>query len=122
MSVDVLSPNGNCILSILHSIGADKTQHAEFSSQIFAHFEKEEVAKALREIYEESGFDLCLVHREEESKVHGRACGVVIHAVASLIGVDNLVHWEAEDGVLEWMLGLASFQKRTLSSYQVALR
>ena len=122
MSVDAIAPNGNCVfLSILYSIGADTAQHAEFRRQVFAHLEREEIAKALREIYED-GFDLCLEHREEESKVHARVCGIVIHAAASLIGVDILVHWEGEDGVLEWMLGLASLKKRNWGSHQVALR
>ena len=49
-------------------------------------------------------------------------CGIVIHALASLLGVVILIHWLADDNKLEWMIGLASLQHRNWSSHQMGLR
>ena len=49
-------------------------------------------------------------------------CGIVIHALASLLGVDILIRWLAEDNKLEWIICLASLQHRIWSSHQMGLR
>ena len=97
-------------LSVLHGIGADDRHHGKLRSAVFTHMENESIQSALRAIYQ-GRFEECVGHRSAETDGEQNACGIVIHALASLLGVDILIHWVAEDGKLEWMLGLASLQK-----------
>ena len=121
-SVDVISPNGNCVfLALLHGIGGNKDQHELLRAAVFQHMLKHDVTTKLKAIYDD-GFNTCLSHRATESPVNANVCGIVIHAAASLLGVDVLIHWESEDGVLEWMLALASLQKRVWADHQLGLR
>ena len=122
LSVDVISPNGSCVfLALLHGIGGNKDQHEELRAAVFQHMLKNEIVTKLKAIYDD-GFDTCLSHRATESPVNMNVCGIVIHAAASLLGVDVLIHWESEDGVLEWMLALASLQKKVWADHQLGLR
>ena len=121
-SVEAIAANGNCVfLSVLHGIGADYRHHGKLRSAVFTHMENESIQSALRAIYQDS-FEECVGHRSAETNCDQNVCGIVIHALASLLGVDILIHWVAEDGKLEWMLGLASLQKGVWGSNQIGLR
>ena len=122
LSVDVISANGNCVfLSLLHAVGADKKDHGLLRCLVFDHLKRAYVADALKSIYQD-GFEDCLKHREDEEPIDNNVCGIVIHAAASLLNIDIIVHWEAEDGKNEWMLGLASMKKKLWATHQIALR
>ena len=108
-------------LSVLHGIGADDRHHGKLRSAVFTHMENESIESAFRAIYQDS-FEECVGHRSAETDRDQNVCGSVIHALASLLGVDILIHWVAEDGKLEWMLGLASLQKGVWGSHQIGLR
>ena len=88
---------------------------------VFEHMTQPLIVEKLRTIYEET-FRECEAHRTAEIGVNCNVCGIVIHAAASLLDADVLVHWEAEDGKMEWMLGLCSLQKRVWGSCQITLR
>ena len=121
-SLEAISPNGNCVfLALLHGIGGDKEQHEILRTAVFQHMLKEDIAMKLQIIYGD-GFTSCLSHRAVECQVNEKVCGIVIHAAASLLGIDVLTHWEGEDGALEWLLALASLQKRVWADNQIGLR
>ena len=122
VSTDLVARNGNCVfLALLHGIGARKADHEVLRRAVFEHMAQPLIVEKLRTIYEET-FCECEAHRTAEIGVNCNVCGIVIHAAASLLDVDVLVHWEAEDGKMEWMLGLCSLQKRVWGSCQIALR
>ena len=122
VTVDAISPNGNCVfLALMHGIGAEKANHNILRQAVFAHMEKHDIREKLPTKYQD-GLDDCEKHRAVEKNIDCTVCGIVVHAAASLLGIDILVHWESEDGKLEWMLGLCSLQKKVWGDYQIALR
>ena len=97
-----------------------KADHGVLRRAVFEHMAQPLIVEKLRAKYEEI-FRECEAHRTAEIGVNCNVGGIVIHAAASLLDVDVQVHWEAEDGNLEWMQGLRSLQKRVWGSCQIAL-
>ena len=121
-TVEAIEGDGNCLFrALLRGIGAVSTDHQKLRAKVFNHMEKTDVIEKLKIIYKES-FDECLRHRSTEKSNDNNVCAIVIHAAASLLGIDVLVHWKAEDGRLEWFLCLASLVKNVWADYQIALR
>ena len=121
-TVEAIEGDGNCLFrALLRGIGAVSTDHQKLRARVFNHMEKTDVIEKLKIIYKES-FDECLRHRSTEKSNDSNVCAIVIHAAASLLGIDVLVHWKAEDGRLEWFLCLASLVKNVWADYQIALR
>ena len=122
VTVEAILATGNCVfLSVLYGIGAISKDHGKLRQAVFSHMEEERIKSSVRAIYRES-FDECVRHRSSEVDVEHNVCGIVIHALASLLGVDILIHLLAEDNKLEWIIVLASLQQRIWISHQVELR
>ena len=117
-----IEQDGNCVFrAILKGIGASADDHLKLRKETFKHLLSEEISTAMKGIYKD-GFDICLAHRDTERRKNQPVCGIAIHAAASLLAVDILVHWEGEDGRMEWMLGTASLKPRRWATHQLGLR
>ena len=122
VSTELVARNRNCVfLALLHGSGARKAGHGVLRRAVFEHMTQPLIVEKLRAIYEET-FRECEAHRTTDIGVNCNVRVIVIHAAASLLDVDVLVHWEAEDGKLEWMLSLCSLQKRVLPWYNSMIR
>ena len=122
VNLEAVTPDGNCVFRVLaRAIGATE-DHEQLRRAVLEHMEKQEVIVGLRCIYGPAELDRCMAHRSSERESNVPVCGLVISAVAHLLGVDILQYWRSVDGVQEWSLMLASMKSKVWAEHQIAMR